>query len=82
MQTIINIASVKDGHQKLVVETENPKEVAAAVQTLEKKAKSGHFVYGKAKTGETINIQKKNFKEFVKSDQYEEKAVANVLGGG
>jgi len=82
MQTIINIASVKDGHQQLVIETTNPQQVQEAVEKLEKKVKSGHFVCGKDKNGESIHIQKAQFKEFIKSDQYEEKAVLNALGGG
>jgi chitinase len=82
MQTIINIASIKDGHQQLVIETTNAQQVEEAVEKLEKKVKSGHFVCGKDKTGQDINIPRAQFKEFIKSDQYEEKAVLNALGGG
>jgi hypothetical protein len=82
MQTIINIASIKDGHQQLVIETTDAQQVEEAVEKLEKKAKSGHFVCGKDKNGEQTYIPKAQFKEFIKSDQYEEKAVLNALGGG
>jgi hypothetical protein len=82
MQTIINIASVKDGHQQLVVETTDPQQVQEAVEKLEQKVKSNYFVCGKDKNGESIYIQKAQFKEFVESDQYKEKAVLNALGGG
>ena len=82
MQTIINIASVKDGHQQLVIETTNTQQVEEAIEKLEKKVKTGHFVCGKEKNGESVHIPRTQFKEFIKSDQYEEKAVLNALGGG